>query len=75
MAVSIPELANDNIKHALLIDLEIDNTTYYISNAYKAITYNSNSYTECGALLQVGQFTEDIKTTNGDVQVTLSGIP
>ena len=75
MSTSIPELSSNNIKHCLLIDLEIDNTTYYISNAYKAISYNSNSYTECGALLQVSQFTEDIKTTNGDIQITLSGIP
>ena len=57
MATSIPELASNDIKHCLLIDLEIDSTTYYISNAYKAVTYNSNSYTECGALLQVSQFT------------------
>ena len=75
MATSIPELASNNIKHCLLIDLEIDSTTYYISNAYKAVTYNSNSYTECGALLQVSQFTEDIKTTNGDITISLSGIP
>lgn len=75
MSTSIPELSNNNIKHCLLIDLEIDSTTYYISNAYKALTYNSNSYTECGALLQVSQFSEDIKTTNGDIQVSLSGIP
>ena len=75
MSTSIPELANSNIKHALLIDLQIDGTTYYISNAYKALTYNSNSYTECGALLQVTQFTEDIKTTNGDITISLSGIP
>jgi len=75
MATSIPELSSNNIKHALLIDLQIDGTTYYISNAYKALTYNSNSYIECGALLQVGNFTEDIKTTNGDLNISLSGIP
>lgn len=75
MPTSIPELAENNIKHCLLIDLEIDNTTYYISNAYKALTYNSNDYTECGAFLQVTAFTEDIKTTNGDITISLSGIP
>tara|TARA_R110001632_G_scaffold59286_2_gene144266 strand:- start:766 stop:1413 length:648 start_codon:yes stop_codon:yes gene_type:complete len=72
---TITELSENNIKHCLLIDLQIDGTTYYISNAYKAITYNSNSYTECGAFLQIGQFSEDIKTTNGDISITLSGIP
>ena len=72
---TITELNNNNIKQCLLIDLDIDGTTYYISNAYKAITYNSNSYTECGAFLQIGQFTEDIKTTNGDISIALTGIP
>ncbi len=75
MSTSIPELADDNIKHCLLIDLTIDNTTYYISNAFKALTYNSNDYTECGAFLQVTEFTQDIKTTNGDITLSLSGIP
>ncbi len=72
---TITELNANNIKYCLLIDLDIDGTTYYISNAYKAVTYNSNSYTECGAFLQVGQFSEDIKTTNGDINIALSGIP
>ena len=75
MATTISELAENNIKHCLLIDLDIDGTTYYISNAYKALTYNSNNYTECGAFLQIGEFQEDIKTTNGDIAITLSGIP
>ena len=75
MATTITPVTENNIRHCLLIDLTLDNTTYYISNAYKALTYNSNSYTECGAFLQVGQFQEDIKTTNGDVTIALSGIP
>ena len=75
MSTSIPEVDNNNIKHCLLIDLQIDTTTYYISNSWKAITYNSNSYTELGAFISVGEFQEDIKTTNGDLQMTLTGIP
>lgn len=75
MSVTIPEVLLPNIKHALLIDLTIGSTTYYISNAWKSITYNSNAYTELGALLNVGDFREDIKTTNGDLSISLSGIP
>ena len=49
MATTITPVTENNIRHCLLIDLTLDNTTYYISNAYKALSYNSNSYTECGA--------------------------
>jgi hypothetical protein len=75
MATTITEVTENNIKQCLLIDLDIDGNVYYVSNAWKAITYNSNDYTECGAFLSVTQFADDLKTTNGDVQVRLSGIP
>ena len=75
MATTIPEVAENNIKHCLLIDMQIGTTTYYISNSWKAITYNGNVYTELGSFLSVGEFTEDIKTTNGDLSMVLTGIP
>lgn len=75
MSTSIPEVTENNIKHCLLIQLQIDTTTYYISNSWKAITYDGNTYTELGAFLNVGEFTEDIKTTNGDLSMVLTGIP
>jgi hypothetical protein len=75
MATTIPEVEANNIKHCLLIQLQIDATTYYISNSWKAITYDGNTYTELGAFLNVGEFTEDIKTTNGDLSLVLTGIP
>jgi hypothetical protein len=75
MATTIAPLQGTNVKHALLIDLTLDSNVYYVSSAWKPVTYNSNSYTELGAFLNVGQFAEDIKTTNGDITITLSGIP
>jgi len=77
MAVTIPEVNSANIRHCLLIKLTIglEANTYYISNAWKTITYDGNDYTELGALLNVGDFREDIKTTNGDINISLSGIP
>ena len=81
MAVTIPEVELPNIRHCLLIDLSVGNPgsnvnqEFYISNAWKAITYNGNSYSELGGLLNVGDFREDIKTTNGDLSISLSGIP
>jgi len=75
MSTPITAVQGSSISHALFIDLTLSNVTYYISSAYQPITIGSNTYTELGAFLQIGDVTEDIKTTNGDVIITLSGIP
>jgi hypothetical protein len=75
MATTITAVQGNRISHALFIDLTLGNVTYYISSAYQPVTINSNTYTELGAFLQIGDVTEDIKTTNGDIIITLSGIP
>ena len=75
MATTITPVLGDHISTCLLIDLTLDGTTYYISSAYKPVTYNSNTYTELGSFLGVSSIQEDIKSTNGDITVSLSGIP
>ena len=75
MSTTIAPVNEPNIKHALLIDLTLGATTYYISSAYKPVTYNSNTYTELGAFLNLSEVAEDIKTTNGDIAISLTGIP
>lgn len=79
MSTSIPEVANTSISHAIFIDLTLNANfspvTYYISSAYKPITIDGNTYTELGAFLQLGSITDDLKVTNGDLQIQLSGIP
>tara|TARA_R110002167_G_scaffold178247_3_gene377980 strand:- start:6920 stop:7576 length:657 start_codon:yes stop_codon:yes gene_type:complete len=75
MATSIPAVQGNNINTALLIDLTLGPTTYYISSAYNSIVYGGNTYQYLGAFLGVTQIQEDIKTTNGDVSISLSGVP
>ena len=79
MSTSIPQVANTSISHAIFIDLTLSAnfvpTTYYISSAYKPITIGGNTYTELGAFLQLCAITDDLKITNGDLQISLSGIP
>jgi hypothetical protein len=75
MTTPITAVQGTSISHALFIDLTLGNVTYYISSAYQPITINGNTYTELGAFLQIGDVTEDLKTTNGDVVISLSGIP
>ena len=75
MATTITPVQGTHISSCILIDLELDGVTYYISSAYKPVTYNTNTYTELGSFLQISEFPEDIRTTNGDISITLSGIP
>ena len=75
MATTITPVQQDHISSCILIDLTLDSTTYYISSAYKPVTYNTNTYTELGSFLQISSFTEDLKATNGDISLTLGGIP
>ena len=76
MATSIPQVTDvNNIIHCMLIDLTLGSTTYYLSSAYKPVSYGGNTYTELGSFLSVGSLTEDIKTTNGDIALSLSAIP
>lgn len=64
-----------HISHAVFIDIQLGATTYYISSAYAPVTIGSNTYTELGAFLGMGEITDDLKTTNGDIVLNLSGIP
>ena len=75
MATNIPAVQNTQISHAVFIDLTLSGTTYYLSSAYAPVTIGANTYTELGAFLQMSEVTEDLKTTNGDVIISLSGIP
>jgi len=67
--------SGSDIAHGLFIDLQLGDTTYYISNVYDAITVNSNQYTALGDFLFVENFVEDYKTTEGTLEISLSGIP
>jgi len=75
MSTTITAVQGDHIISVVLIDLTLDATTYYISNAYKPVTYDGNTYTELGSFLGMDAISDDIKTTNGDLSISLSGIP
>lgn len=75
MATPITAVQDNNISHALFIDLDLDGNVYYISNAYKPITIDGNSYTELGAFLGINEIRDDLKATGGDLAIALTGIP
>lgn len=76
MTTAIPAVDTEvNIQHGVLIDLTLDDTTYYISNCYTSITYNSNLYQALAGFLSVGEVQTNISNTNDEIQITLSAIP
>lgn len=75
MTTSIAYLNYSNLKHCMLIDLEVNDSTYYISNAYAPLTYKGNSYTGLGHFVSMTEIQDDLKATNNQISLTLSGIP
>jgi hypothetical protein len=64
-----------SIEHGVLIDLTLDGTTYYISNCYKNIDYNGNTYQALAGFLSVSEIQSNISNANDEIQVSLSAIP
>jgi hypothetical protein len=75
MANIIPAVQGSNIQHCLLIDIAVNDTTYYISNAYSPLVFQGNTYTQLGYLLAMSEIQDDLKSTNNQISITLSGIP
>ena len=75
MTTSIPALNSTSIKHCLLIDIVVNETTYYLSNAYAPLTFNGNTYTQLGNFLGMSEIQDDLKATNNQINIQLTGIP
>ena len=75
MSTTIPEVDSNSIEYGVLIDLTLDGTTYYISNCYKSVVYNSNTYQALAGFLTVSEIQNNISNANDEVQVSLSAIP
>ena len=63
------------IEHGVLIDLTLDATTYYISNCYKEIVYDGNTYQALAGFLSVSEIQSNISNANDEIQLSLSAIP
>lgn len=75
MSTTIPALQLSSIKHCLLVDITVNTTTYYISNAYSPIVYNGNTYTQLGHFMGMSEIQDDLRITNNQIGIQLSGIP
>tara|TARA_R110000803_G_scaffold83934_1_gene150051 strand:+ start:7271 stop:7840 length:570 start_codon:yes stop_codon:yes gene_type:complete len=72
--VEYTENAN-SIVHAMFVNMVLNNTTYYLSDAYNPLTVDGNVYTNLGSLMSVSDIQDDYKSTQGTVTIAISGIP
>jgi hypothetical protein len=76
MSTIIPEVDTERrIEYGVLISLTLDATTYYVSNCYKEVVYDGNTYQALAGFLTVSDIQNNISNANDEVQVTLSAIP
>jgi len=75
MTTTITEVDGRSIEHGVLIDLTLDGTTYYISNCYKSIDYDSgagvHTYEALAGFLTVSEIQSNISNANDEIQVSL----
>ena len=76
MTTNIQAVATErNIEHGVLIDLTLNGTTYYVSNCYKPVVYNTNTYEALAGFLTVSEIQSNITNANDEIQVGISAIP
>jgi len=76
MPLVIPALNATRINHGMLIRITVSpGQVYYIANTYSPITWQGNSYTALGHFLGTNEIQDDLRSTNNQLQITLSGIP
>ncbi len=75
MSTSIPAVQGTHIYPVTLIDLDLNGNVYYLSDAFQPFTVDSNDYTELGAFLSLSPIDDNLRVTNGDISITLAGIP
>lgn len=68
------DTSGDNLFHQYYIDLEIDGTTYYLTDAYKGYTFESNLYQPLGQLMGVGDIVAQLNTSEARTAIVVSGI-
>lgn len=75
MAIVIPAVAMNTVKHGILMRITVNGTDYFIANTYGPVTFEGNIYQGLGHFLGMDQIQDDLKATNNSIQISLSGIP
>jgi len=73
--ISIPATTSTAVKHCVLVKMTVNTGTYTIANTYGPITIGGTTYTGLGHLLGFAEIQDDLRATNNQLQMSLSGIP
>ena len=68
------DTSGDNLFHQYYIDLEINGTTYYLTDAYKSHTFETNTYQPLGQLMGVGDIVAQLNTSEARTAIVVTGI-
>jgi len=68
----MPNVAN--LTYHTLVDLTLDDTTYYLSDSWRPETYNSNQYMALGSMLSISPVTSQVSTSQTEMTISVSGI-
>jgi hypothetical protein len=72
---TLPLTTATQITHAVLIKLQVNTSTYTISNAYGPLTWNGTIYLGMGHFLGMNEIQDELQVTNNQIQISLSGVP
>lgn len=76
MSTAITQVNIGNkIEHGVLIEMTLNGLTYYISNCYKNVVHDGNTYLALAGFLSVSEIQNNITNANDEIQVSLSAIP
>ncbi len=68
------EIVKDQSQPFHLVEIYLDDQTYYLTDFSKTITYSNNEYTAVGHLLAFSSIEEQNTITTSNISVSLSGI-
>ena len=68
------EIVKDQSHPLHLIEVYLDSATYYVTDNFRSITYNSNEYTALGFFLNFANIEETTEVTAQRITLSLSGV-
>ena len=70
----VSQLASSEVWSVRLIVLTIGDTTYRLTDHYRDLVYDSNTYIANGDLISINNITNGIEVDNSSLEVTLSAV-
>ena len=68
------EIVKDSTQNCHLIEIYMDDTTYYLTDYFSSITFGSNTYTALGYFLGFDSVEENVSITANQLTMSLSGV-